>query len=321
MNLWLPAASANAPEVDHLIWALLGISIAVLSLVFGLMLLYMFKYRAGSKVERGALAQKSWRLEWAWTAATLLAFFGLFVWGADLYIRLFQPPPAALRIYVIGKQWMWKMEHIGGEREINALHVPIDMPIELVMTSEDVIHDFSIPAFRVKHDVLPGRYETLWFEAKTPGSYHLFCTQFCGIDHAHMTGEVVAMTQPDFERWLQQNDPGDTLAATGAKLYMHYGCSGCHGGNGAGAAGAAAAVADPARAPRLSGLFGALVPLAGGTTIEANDQYLRDAILNPAERRVVGYRPIMPSFAGLMSEEDLINVIAYIKSLGAGPAP
>jgi len=319
MNLWLPAASANAPEVDHLIWSLLGISIAVLALVFGLMLLYMFKYRAGSKIERGALAKKSWRLESAWTAATLLAFFGLFVWGADLYIRLFQPPPEALRVYVIGKQWMWKIEHIGGEREINALHVPINMPIELVMTSEDVIHDFSIPAFRVKHDVLPGRYETLWFEAKTPGSYHLFCTQFCGIDHAHMTGEVVAMTQPNFERWLQQNDLGDTMAATGAKLYMHYGCSGCHGGNGA-AADSAAAVPGATRAPRLSNLFGADVPLAGGSTMRVDDQYLRDAILNPAERRVAGYQPIMPSFAGLMSEEDLINVIAYIKSLGPGPA-
>lgn len=316
MNLWLPAASTNAPEVDHLIWALLAISVAVLCLVFGLMLLYMFKYRSGSKIERGALAKKSWRLESAWTGATLLAFFGLFLWGADLYVRLFQPPPEALRIYVIGKQWMWKVEHIGGEREINALHVPIDMPVELVMTSEDVIHDFSIPAFRVKHDVLPGRYETLWFEAKTPGTYHLFCTQFCGIDHAHMTGEVVAMAQPDFERWLQQNDPGETMAAAGAKLYMHYGCSGCHGGNGA----SSATAADSTRAPRLPGLSGSPVSLTGGSTIKADDEYLRNAILNPVERRVVGYQPIMPSFAGLMSEEDLLNVIAYIKSLSPGPA-
>ena len=167
MTLWLTQATTSAPEVDYLILALLLISCAVLALVFGLMLLYVVKYRAGSGVDRGALANKTWRLETSWTIATLVAFFGLFVWGADLYVRLFQPPPDAMKIYVIGKQWMWKIEHPGGQSEINALHLPIGRPIELVMTSEDVIHDFSVPAFRIKHDVLPGRYETLWFQAET----------------------------------------------------------------------------------------------------------------------------------------------------------
>ena len=156
MNFSLPAASVNAPEVDHLLLALLAISAAVLALVFGLMLLYIVKYRAGSGIDRGTIAQKTWRLETGWTIATLAVFFGLFIWGADIYVRMFQPPSDALKIYVIAKQWMWKAEHPGGQREIDAVHLPIGRPIELVMTSEDVIHDFSVPAFRIKHDVLPG---------------------------------------------------------------------------------------------------------------------------------------------------------------------
>ncbi len=204
MRFWLPQATTSAPEVDYLIAALLLISCAILALVFGLMLLYMFKYRAGSSIDRGAVAKKTWRLETAWTFATLLIFFGLFVWGADLYVRLFQPPADAMKIYVIGKQWMWKVEHPGGQREINALHLPVGRPIQLVMTSEDVIHDFSVPAFRIKHDVLPGRYETLWFQAERLGTYHLFCTQLCGTGHAQMTGKIVAMSAPDYQKWLEQ---------------------------------------------------------------------------------------------------------------------
>jgi hypothetical protein len=163
MNFTLPAASSGAPEVDHLLWALLAITVAVLALVFGLMFLYIIKYRAGNGLDRGAITEKTWKFETAWTVATLLVFFGLFLWGADLYVRLFRPPSGTLKIYVIAKQWMWKVEHPGGQREINALHLPVGRPIELVMTSEDVIHDFSVPAFRIKHDVLPDRYETLWF--------------------------------------------------------------------------------------------------------------------------------------------------------------
>ena len=173
MDLLLPAASSSASEVDHLLLALLLISGAVLVLVFALMFRYIVKYRASSGFDRGAVAQKTWILEGAWTVATLLVFFGLFIWGAELYVRLFQPPPGALKIYVIAKQWMWKVEHSGGQREINTLHLPVGRAIELVMTSEDVIHDFSVPAFRIKHDVLPDRYETLWFTVTRPGTYHL----------------------------------------------------------------------------------------------------------------------------------------------------
>jgi cytochrome c oxidase subunit II len=303
VRLWLPAASSMAHEVDYLIAALTLIAFAVLALVFGLMLLFVFKYRAGSKVDRGALAKKTWRLEVGWTSLTLLIFFGLFIWGADLYLRLSQPPPDAMTIYIVAKQWMWKAEHIGGQREINAVHLPTGRPVQLVMTSEDVIHDFSVPAFRVKHDVLPGRYETLWFRVDRPGTYDLFCTQLCGTDHAHMTGKIVAMAGPDYQRWLEQNGTSGTLVAEGRVLFSRYGCNGCHGGHGT------------IRAPSLDGVYGSPVPLSDGTTIVADDRYLRDSILRPRSQVVASFAPVMPSFAGQIGEEDLIKLIAYIKSL------
>ena len=303
MKLWLPEASSNAQEVDFLLIALTLMAGAVLALVFGLMILFVFKYRAGSPIDRGALARKTWRLESAWTAFTLLVFFGLFVWGANLYIRLFQPPADAMTVYIIGKQWMWKAEHAGGQREINTVHLPTGRAIRLVMTSEDVIHDFSIPAFRIKHDVLPGRYEVMWFRVDEPGHYRLFCTRLCGTDHSSMVGEVIAMEGPDYQKWLQQNGASDTLVAAGRALFTRYGCDGCHGGRGT------------VRAPPLAGVYGGPVPLSDGTTVVADDRYLRDSILMPRKQIVASYDPVMPSFAGVIGEDDLIKLIAYIKSL------
>jgi cytochrome c oxidase subunit II len=317
MRLWLPQATTSAAEVDALIVALLLISLAILALVFGLMLLYLFKYRANSKVDRGALAEKSWRIETAWTVATLLIFFGLFVWGADLYVRLFQPPADALKIHIVGKQWMWKAEHPGGQSEINALHVPLGRPVQLIMTSEDVIHDFSIPAFRIKHDVLPGRYETLWFEALEPGRFRLFCTQLCGTGHSAMIGEIVVLADPDYQAWLAQNGGGETLAKAGEVLFMRYGCSGCHGGNGVGGSQAGSTV----RAPALAGLYGSPVTLADGRVVIADDRYIRDCILIPETLRVASYPPLMPSYAGQIGEDDLIKIIAYVKSLSMEASP
>jgi cytochrome c oxidase subunit II len=311
MRFWLPQATIDAAEIDYLILALVLVSCAILALVFGLIWVYMIKYRAGSKIDRGILAEKTWRLETAWTVATLLAFFGLFIWGANLYVRLFQPPPNTLKIYIVGKQWMWKIEHHGGQREINALHLPVGRPIELVLTSEDVIHDFSVPAFRIKHDVLPGRYETLWFQAERPGTYRLFCTQLCGTGHASMIGEVVVMSDPDYQKWLDQNGGGETMAKEGGTLFMRYGCSGCHGGNGAGGSQSGSTV----RAPALAGLYGSPVTLIDGAIVTADDRYIRDCILMPETQRVASYPPLMPSFAGQISEEDLLKIIAYIKSL------
>ena len=228
-------------------------------------------------------------------------------------MRLFQPPANALHVYVVGKQWMWKIEHEGGQREINALHLPVGRPIQLIMTSEDVIHDFSVPAFRVKHDVLPGRYETLWFVVEKPGAYRLFCTQFCGAGHASMVGEVVAMTGPEFEKWLGENHGGAPMAAAGRSLYASYGCAQCHGDDGGGGTQIAGA------APALKGLYGSSVALHDGGFVTADDRYLRESIVAPARWRVAGYPPLMPSFEGQIDEENLIKIVAYIKSLGGEP--
>ena len=309
MSFLLPQASANAPEVDYLLWALIGVTILVLLLVFGLMLFYVARYRDGSSAHRGAPGQKTWRFEIAWTAVTLLLFFGLFVWGADLYVRLFRPPAGTMRIAVVGKQWMWKVQHPGGQSEINALHVPVDRPIELLMTSEDVIHDFSVPAFRVKHDAVPGRYESLWFTATQTGTYHLFCTQFCGADHSVMGGEVIVMNGPDYEHWLATGRTSGDLVAQGRALFVQDGCSGCHAAEGRGGAGTV-------RAPSLDGVYGRPVPIAGEGVVLADDQYIRNSILLPAQQIVAGYANQMPSFAGVIGEDDLIRLVAYIKSMG-----
>ncbi|QGM96780.1 cytochrome c oxidase subunit II [Methylocystis parvus] len=318
MSPLLPQASNEAVEIDYLILALVLASAAILALVYGLILVYMFRYHAGSKAARGAPSRKSWRFEIAWTLATMAVFFGLFLWGADLYVRLFQAPADALQIYVVAKQWMWKAEHVGGQRELNALHIPIGRPVQLVMTSQDVIHDFSVPAFRIKRDVLPGRYQSLWFQADRPGAYKLFCTQLCGAGHATMTGEVFAMTAPAFEQWLggarTTTVAGASMASEGEALFMRLGCSGCHGAHGEGASGAI-------RAPALIGLYGSRVRLTSGATAVADDRYIRDSILEPDKEIVAGFEPVMPSFAGQIDEEQLMRLDAFIKSLRNGATP
>jgi cytochrome c oxidase subunit 2 len=305
MRLTLPLAASTGAQTDLLLLGLLGVSIAVLALVFGLMLFYAVRYRHNSPVDRGALAEKSFRFEISWTIATLVIFFGLFIWGSTIYVRLYQPPANALKIYVVAKQWMWKIEHAGGQREINALHVPIDTPVELVMTSEDVIHDFFVPAFRVKRDVLPNQYETMWFRADRIGTYHLFCSQFCGTAHSSMIGDVVVMSAQDYAGWLTTNGAGDTLAAQGKGLFVRYGCAGCHLGGGT------------VRAPSLAGLYGSPVPLSDGTTVIADDRYIRDSIMQPKNQVVASYEPIMPSFANVIGEDDLVRLVAFIHSLAA----
>jgi cytochrome c oxidase subunit 2 len=305
----LAAASSSAIEVDRLLAGLLLVSAAVLAVVFGLLALYSIRYRHNSPIDRTNISHRTFKFEISWTIGTLLIFFGLFIWGADLYVRLFQPPTDALKIYVVGKQWMWKAEHVGGQREINALHVPQDTPVELVMTSEDVIHDFFVPAFRVKRDVLPGQYQTLWFTAQEPGSYHLFCSQFCGTGHAAMVGTVYVMSQKDYADWLATNGASQTLAQQGAPLFIRYGCDGCHGGHGT------------VRAPSLAGIYNTPVPLSDGSTVTADDRYIRDSILHPKDQIVASFDPVMPSFEGVIPEDDLVRIVAYIESLGAEKQP
>jgi cytochrome c oxidase subunit II len=304
----LPEASALAGETDWLIASLLGISLLVLGMVVALMGLFIVRYRAASGIDRGKLARRTWRIETAWTAATLVAFFGLFIWGADLFTRIYQPRADPLTINVIGKQWMWKIEYPGGQREINQLHIPIGRNVQLLLTSEDVIHDFGLPAFRVKRDVLPGRYEALWLRADRLGAYHLFCDQFCGTDHASMVGTVTVMTPPEYQRWLEGNATSESLVAQGQALFIRYGCSGCHQAGRSGGGGTV-------RAPSLNGLYMSPVPLADGSTIVADDRYIHDSIVYPKEQIVASYDPVMPSFDKVIGEDDLFTLIAYVKSL------
>jgi cytochrome c oxidase subunit 2 len=309
MRLSLPEASVGAANIDRLIGGLLLVSLAVLGLVFFLLLFYVIRYRHNSPVKRSEIAEKSFRFEITWTTVTLVVFFGLFIWGSMLYVHAYQPPANALKIYVVAKQWMWKVEYPGGQREIDSLHVPLNMPVELVMTSQDVIHDFFVPAFRVKRDVLPGQYETLWFIADRVGTYHLFCSQFCGTGHAAMIGSVTVLSGPAYQRWLATNGTSGTLAQDGSRLFIRYGCSGCHNGHGT------------VRAPSLAGLYGSPVPLSDGSTVIADDRYIRDSILYPSRQVVASYQPVMPSFKGVVGEDDLVKLVAYVESLGAKQQP
>ena len=307
-GMHLPAASVYAAEVDWLLFALVVVSAFVLSLVFGLMLYYMARYRHDSPAYRGGVSQKSWIFEIAWTSATIVAFFILFLWSANLYTRLEQPPANAMRISVVGKQWMWKAEYPGGQHEIDSVHVPTGRDVALVLTSEDVIHDFAVPVFRVRHDVLPGRYEVIWFKATKIGTYNFFCDQLCGTDHSSMVGRITVMTPGDYTQWLEANAAPEGLAEQGKKLFVSYGCSGCHS---VGVFGGGGTV----RAPPLVGIYGHPVPLSDGSVVVADDQYIRDSILQPGRQIVASYKNQMPSFAGIVSEEDLIRLVAFIKSL------
>jgi cytochrome c oxidase subunit 2 len=227
----------------------------------------------------------------------------MFAWGASLYFHLSYPPANALNLYVVGKQWMWKIQHPEGRREINELHVPVGQPIKLTMTSEDVIHSFFVPAFRTKMDVVPGRYTTLWFEATKAGEYHLFCAEYCGTSHSLMIGRVVVMEPVQYQEWLSGGSSQEPLTVAGERLFQQLGCDTCHRAD------------SRARGPVLEGLFGKSVQLQGGQTVIADEAYIRESILNPNAKLVTGYQPLMPTFQGLVSEEGILQILAYIKSL------
>jgi cytochrome c oxidase subunit II len=298
-----PAASTFAPRVDGIFWLLVAMSAAIMLLVGGVVLLFALRYRRGTNVPRGPVPERLGReIEIGWTAATLFAFLFIFWFAAAMETSQFRVPANAMEIHVVAKQWMWKIEHANGAREIDALHVPVGVPVRLVMTSQDVIHSFFVPAFRVKQDVLPGRYVEAWFQPTKVGTYHLFCTEYCGTDHARMIGGVVVMTPGDFARWSAGQPQGDSLADQGAILFDRAGCSGCHNGS------------DRVRAPGLAGLYGRRVPLDGGGFATADEAYLRDSILLPQKQIVAGYAPIMPSYAGVLGEDEVIRIVAYLKS-------
>src|SRR5690349_11235449 len=273
MYRWIPfwpdTAAVNAEVVNNLYIAELIVSGLIVATVVAMILAFGVRYRRGSAASRANLVQKTWHLEVGWTTATLGAFLILFVWGASIYIWLFQAPQGDEEVYVVGKRWMWKVEHPGGQREINALHVPVDKTIRVVMGSEDVIHSFFVPAFRIKHDVVPGTLQTIWFKANKTGTFKLECTQYCGLQHATMTGDVVVMTGPDYARWLTEQGVHDSLAEEGKALFRAHGCSGCHDDNGT------RHDNSTVHAPSLVGLYGTLVHLQDGSVRRADEAYIR----------------------------------------------
>jgi cytochrome c oxidase subunit 2 len=300
-----PQASSIAGEVDALALLMLIASLLIAVAIFICVVVFCVKYRRRPGNEIGRPDRRTIPLEITWTIIPLALCMIPFLWGARIYLEEAQPPADALEVYVVAKQWMWKTELAGGQEEINTLHVPTGRAVKLTMTSQDVIHSFYVPAFRVKADVLPGRYTTLWFTATQPGEYPLYCAQYCGTDHAAMTGQVVAMAPGDYANWLNTGATAfQSPAAQGRKLFQQYGCVECH---------------DAGRAPPLQGLFGQPVLLSDGSTVIANENYIRQKLLTPGATIPAGYQPIMPSFAGRLSEEDILALIAYIKSIGPGP--
>jgi cytochrome c oxidase subunit II len=308
--LWLSGETDHAGAVDILFTGLLASSLLVVVLLFFLLLRFAIHYRAGNAAaDRDHRIKKTWHWEVSWTAASLVAFLGLFVWAAQLYLRLGEVPADALPVYLVGKQWMWQVQHVGGQREINELHLPVGSAVRLIMSSQDVIHSFFIPAFRIKHDVVPGTIETLWFRPRKPGVFHLFCAEYCGTDHSRMTGRIVVMEPAEFARWLTRQDVTGTLAEKGAQLFRQLGCGGCHG------------VGATVWAPALDGLYGKPVPLSDGTIEIADERFIRDAILKPRAKVAAGYQPLMPSYEGKISEDELGPLVAYIKSLDRPEGP
>jgi cytochrome c oxidase subunit II len=271
------------------------------------------RYRRKSPHDQAQQIEGNIPLEIVWTLIPLGLVTIVFMWGTSLFIRNSRPPAASAEIFVVGKQWMWKIQHPEGQREINELHVPVGRPIKLTMTSEDVIHSFYIPAFRTKQDVVPGRYSTIWFIPTKPGKYHLFCAEYCGTKHSGMIGWVYAMEPDKYQEWLNGGAPMGSMAEKGGKLFDDLACANCHKPDGSG------------RCPTLVGLYGRRVQLADGRVITADEAYLRESILQPNAKIVAGFQPLMPTFQGLVNEEGVVQLIEYIKSLsrppGMGPAP
>jgi cytochrome c oxidase subunit 2 len=278
-------------------------------LIFGVIFVFAIKYRRrGDEVPQPI--HGSLRLEITWSIIPFLVMLTFFWWGAKIFFYNAVPPPNSMDVYVVGKQWMWKLQYPGGQREINELHVPTGRPVKLTLASEDVIHSFFIPALRIKHDVVPGHYDTMWFNANKPGRYHIFCAEYCGTEHSGMVGWITIMEPTDYENWVAGGGSSGTMAQQGERQFEQLGCSGCHLSGRQG------------RGPSLAGLYGSRVQLTNGQTVTADDAYLRESILNPNAKTVAGYKTdVMPSFQGQITEEGILQLIVYIKSLANPNAP
>jgi cytochrome c oxidase subunit II len=302
--LFPPEASKIAPEADALFFFMVLVSLVGLTLVILLLVSFSILYHK-KRNPQATQIEGSTLLEATWTIIPLGLFLIMFVWGSLLYFRIYTPPANAMNIYVVGKQWMWKAEHPGGQHEIDALHVPTGRAVQLTLISQDVFHSFSIPAFRVKREAIPGRYSTVWFEATTPGTYHLFCTQYCGTNHSQMIGDIVVMTPDDFKRWLDSSTSGSSLAQNGERLFASLSCNACHNST------------PEARGPNLTSVYGSHLTLSNGHAVTVDEAYLRQAILNPSENVTQGYAPIMPTYQGQISEDGVIALVEYIKNLNS----
>ena len=300
-------ASSHAFWEDALYVFLVVVTLAMTALIFTLVAVFATKYRRRHGREATQI-EGSLLLEIGWTVVPLGIMMLMFAGGALLYFHMRTPPRDAAEVYVVGKQWMWKLEHAEGQMELNELHVPVDRDIKLIMTSQDVIHSFFVPAFRVKMDVVPGRYTTMWFRPTKTGTYHLFCAQFCGTMHSGMIGQIVVMEQKDYQAWLSGGPVTGSLAENGQKLFQQFGCSTCHRFDVQG------------RGPNLIGLFGKPVQLQDGRTVTADEDYIRESIVNSQAKIVSGFQPIMPVFQSQISEEQLNALVAYVKSLSQAPA-
>lgn len=319
LPLFPEQASTIAARVDALYFFLVAVSFFFIGLIFFLIIYFAVKYRRRSEDDPvPPKIDADLRLELFWTLVPLGITMVIFVWGASLYFTLSHPPQEALEIFVVGRQWMWKFQHPDGQQEINELHVPLGRPVKLMMATQDVIHSFFVPAFRVKQDVVPGRYTTTWFEPTKPGDFHLFCAEYCGTLHSGMIGRVVVLEPRQYEAWLSGSlesprtaagtpasaRPEGSLAAQGEKLFQRLGCETCHRRDVQGIG------------PVLTNLFGKEVRLQDGRTVKADESYLRESILNPQAKITAGFQPVMPSFQGQVREEEIQQLIAYIKSLG-----
>ncbi len=304
-------ASTTARQVDLIFLVELGVVVFFSVLICALIVFFAIRYRRGAKVNRDNPPIHSTAVEIIWVGIPLVITLGIFVVGTAIFFDIYAPPGDASRIYVVGKQWMWKLKHPEGKREINELHVPVGRPVELWMTSEDVIHSFYVPAFRIKQDVLPGRYTSIWFKPTKPGKYHLFCAEYCGTNHSRMGGWIYVMDPAEYEKWLTDGTQTDgTMAMQGKDLFVKHHCAGCHG------------VESTVKAPKLEGVYGSRVPITEGNEIQphfvvADDRYIRSSILLPKSQVVAGYAPVMPSYQGQIGEDDLLTIIEYIKSLGS----
>ena len=296
-------ASAQAMQIDAIYFFMVAVTAFFALLIGGLVVLFAVKFRRRHHNEIGVAIHGSLALELLWTVIPLGIAMVMFAWGAKVFFDLYRPPVGAMEIFIVGKQWMWKAQHADGQREINELHVPVGRPVKLVMGSEDVIHSYYIPEFRVKADVIPGRYNTLWFTATKPGRYHLFCAEYCGTKHSGMIGWVTAMEPLDFQAWLAGGPATASPVAAGEKLFNDLACGTCH------------MATSQGRGPVLAGIYGTSVELQGGGTATVDDSYLRESIVNPQAKVVNGFQPIMPTFQGLVTEEQLLQLIAYVRSL------